>query len=49
MLSYAFRADADDTIALFGIALGLTVLLVILQRAALWVLARVGAPRPVGR
>lgn len=48
-LTFAFRADADDTIVLFGIALGITVLLVILQRAALWMLAWVSAPRAAGR
>lgn len=39
-LTFAFRAGAENSIALFGLALGIVVILVILERAALWMLAR---------
>lgn len=41
-LSFAFRAGDESNLLLFGLALAITVALVILQRIALWALARVG-------
>lgn len=41
-LSFAFRAGNESNLLLFGLALGITVALVILQRLALWTLSRVG-------
>ncbi len=37
---FAFRTGAEDNVALFGLAMGVLVGLVILQRTALWALAR---------
>ena len=39
-LTFAFRAGGESTILLFALALGITVVLVVLQRIALWLLAR---------
>lgn len=39
-LSFAFRAGPESNLALFGLAIGLVVILLILQRATLWLLAR---------
>jgi CBS-domain-containing membrane protein len=39
-LSFAFRSEAAQTLALFIMALGLIVVLVILQRVALWLVTR---------
>jgi CBS-domain-containing membrane protein len=39
-LTFAFRAGAEKDIVLFGLALGIVVVLVILQRVALWILVR---------
>lgn len=39
-LSFALRAGNENNLALFGLAVGITVLLVGLERFALWVLAR---------
>ncbi len=39
-LSFAFRAGSEDTAVLFALALLMTAMLVVLQRAALWLLAR---------
>ncbi len=38
-LGFAFRAGSENTLALFGLALVITAILVVLQRAALWLLA----------
>ena len=42
-LTFAFRAGAERDAVLFALAVGVTVILVILQRTALWLLARAGA------
>ncbi len=39
-LSYAFRAGDESNLVLFGLAVLLTAMLVVLQRAAVWLLAR---------
>ncbi len=39
-LSFAFRAGSEDTAVLFALALLLIAMLVVMQRAALWLLAR---------
>lgn len=39
-LSFALKAGSDSNLLLFGLALGITVVLVGLERAALWILAR---------
>ncbi len=39
-LGFAFRAGSENTLAIFGLALAITVILVVLQRTALWLLAR---------
>lgn len=39
-LSFALRAGDERNLVLFGLAVGITALLVFLQRAAVWVLAR---------
>ena len=39
-LSFAFRAAAESNLVIFGLALAVTVTLVIIQRAALKLLAR---------
>ena len=39
-LSFAFKASAESHLLLFASAVGLVVLLVILQRSSLWLLAR---------
>ncbi len=39
-LTFAFRVPSENTIALFALAVGVTAGLVVLQRAALWMLAR---------
>ncbi len=38
-LGFAFRAGSENTLALFGLALVVTAILVVLQHAALWLLA----------
>ena len=39
-LSFALRAGDESNVALFGVAVGITALLVGLQRSAVWMLAR---------
>jgi CBS-domain-containing membrane protein len=41
-LTFAFRAGAEKSVVLFGLALGIVVVLVLLERVALWLLARFG-------
>ena len=43
-LSFAFSAGRGGGLALFGLCLGLIVLLVLLQRVSLWLLRRLAAP-----
>lgn len=38
-LSFALRAGKESNLVLFGLAVGITIMLVLLQRVALWVLA----------
>ena len=38
-LSFALRAGNESNLVLFGLALGITVMLVIIERSALWLLA----------
>ncbi|MBA3438759.1 MAG: HPP family protein [Pyrinomonadaceae bacterium] len=40
-LSFAFRAGPESNLLLFSLAVGVTVTLVLLQRAALWLLNRI--------
>lgn len=42
-LSFGLKAGDESNLVLFGLAVGITVILVILQRAALWVLRRTAA------
>jgi CBS-domain-containing membrane protein len=46
-LSFAFCAGAEQSLVLFGLALGLIAVLVVLQRTLLWLLLRL-RPRSVG-
>lgn len=39
-MSFAFRAGDESNLLLFAMAVGITAVLVVLQRAALWLLAR---------
>jgi len=39
-MSFALRAGSESNLALFALALGVTALLVVLERSALWLLAR---------
>jgi hypothetical protein len=39
-LTFALRSGAESELALFGLALGVTAALVLLQRAALWLLVQ---------
>lgn len=39
-LSFSLRAGPESNLALFGLAVGITAMLVVLQRAAVWALAR---------
>lgn len=39
-LSFAFRAGSESSLMLFALAVGITAALVLLEQAALWVLAR---------
>lgn len=39
-MAFALRAGSETNLALFGLAVGVTALLVVLERLALWVLAR---------
>jgi CBS-domain-containing membrane protein len=41
-LSFAFRAGDESNLLLFGLAVAITAALVVLQRLALWTLARAG-------
>ncbi|MBD2256948.1 HPP family protein [Pseudanabaena sp. FACHB-2040] len=41
-LSFALRAGNESNLVLFGLAVGITATLVMLERVALWVLARYG-------
>jgi CBS-domain-containing membrane protein len=43
-MSFALRAGETENLLLFALALGITAILIVLQRAALWLLAR-HAPR----
>jgi CBS-domain-containing membrane protein len=40
-LSFAFRAGPESNLLLFGLAVSLVVLLILLERSSLWMLARV--------
>lgn len=44
-LSFSLRAGQESNLALFALAVGITAVLVILQRAAVWTLARHAARR----
>ncbi|MBW3635176.1 MAG: HPP family protein [Armatimonadetes bacterium] len=46
-LSFAFRASNENNLLLFALALGCVVLLVVLQRASVWLLARLMGARDV--
>lgn len=48
-LAFAFRAGNENNLVLFGLAVGITALLVGLQRSALWILARISAPQDTSR
>lgn len=39
-MSFAFRAGEVTNVLLFGLALGITALLALLERATMWLLAR---------
>ena len=39
-LSFAFRAGSDSNLLLFALAVGMVALLVVIERASLWLLAR---------
>lgn len=39
-LSFALRAGNENNLVLFGLAVGITAMLVVLERLALWILAR---------
>jgi hypothetical protein len=39
-LSFAFRAGDESNLVLFGLAVGIIVMLVVLQKTVLWLLAR---------
>lgn len=43
-LSFAFRATTDSNLLLFGFALGIIVMLVVIEKFTLWLLARLGKP-----
>ncbi len=45
-LLFAFRMYSEHTLVLFGLALGLTVVLVALQQAAVWLLRHYTSSRP---
>ncbi|WP_197446568.1 HPP family protein [Tautonia plasticadhaerens] len=45
-LAFAFRAGDAGNVTLFALAVGITALLVVLQRAALWQLVRLRRRRP---
>ncbi|HEX2201831.1 MAG TPA: HPP family protein [Longimicrobium sp.] len=47
-LSFALRAGDESNVALFGMAVAITAVLVGLERAALWLLARYAARHPSG-
>ena len=44
-MAFGLRAEDASNVALFGLALGVTAVLVLLQRAALWTLTRLGRAR----
>lgn len=44
-LGFALRAGDDSNLVLFAVAVGITSLLVLLQRSAVWLLARYSHPR----
>ncbi len=48
-LSFAFSAGRGGGLALFGLCLGLIVLLVLLQRVSLWLFRRLAAPGRKGK
>lgn len=39
-LGFAFRAGKESNLVLFGLAVGITVMLVVLERGTLWILAQ---------
>jgi CBS-domain-containing membrane protein len=39
-LSFAFRANNETNLVLFGLAVGITTLLVVIEKLTLWLLAR---------
>jgi CBS-domain-containing membrane protein len=47
-MSFALRAGQESNLVIFGLAVGITAVLVVLERVALWVLARYehAEPRP---
>ena len=42
-LAFAFRAGPESNLLLFGRAVGLVALLILLERASLWILAKIGS------
>jgi CBS-domain-containing membrane protein len=44
-LSFAFRSGDASNLVLFGLAVGITALLVVLEQVALWMLARLSVRR----
>jgi hypothetical protein len=39
-LSFAFRASDESALVLFGLAVGIIVILIVLQQTGMWLLAR---------
>jgi hypothetical protein len=47
-LAFAVRAGDESNVVLFGLAVGITAVLVVLERVALWLLARRSRVEPPG-
>lgn len=47
-MSFALRAGDESNLVLFGLAVGITAMLVVLERVAVWLLARHAARHPDG-
>jgi CBS-domain-containing membrane protein len=45
-LSFALRAGQESNLVLFGLAVGITIVLIVLERVMLWLIARYGSPDP---
>jgi len=45
-LSFALRAGKENNLVLFGLAVGITAILVVIERLTLWLLTRYSAHRP---